>query len=297
MFDTDIVLHLEDLKRRWDFAENPLAVFGKPIAHSLSPAMQNAALRKLAQSEGQFASWKYYKFEIDPENLEKTLSEFHKADFAGINLTIPHKEIVMPFLREISPFAQMVGAANTLIRTKGGWKGDNTDGFGVAWAVENFSGRVFKNSDVVILGAGGASRAAAFKALVDGCKSLRIYNRTKSRLEKLLSDISACGFSAEPLDCFSKIEPNSIIINASSVGLKTDDRPILDFAKVPNGCVYFDMPYIRSRETNAVLKARKYGFKAASGLAMLASQGALSLSLWTSRPLQIETMLEALKNA
>lgn len=297
MFDFDAVLHIEDLKRRGDFAEKPLAVFGKPVAHSLSPAMQNAALQKLALSEKQFAFWRYYKFEIDPENLEKTLSEFHKAGFEGINLTIPHKEIVMPFLGEISPFAQMVGAANTLIRTKDGWKGDNTDGFGVAWAVENFSGRTFKNSDVVILGAGGASRAAAFKALVDGCASLKIYNRTKSRLERLLEDISSRGFKAEPLECFSEIAPKSIIINASSVGLKPDDKPVLDFSKIPQGCAYFDMPYIRSRETNAVLEARKCGFKAASGLAMLAAQGALSLSIWTSRPLQTETMLEALKNA
>ena len=82
MFDTDIVLHLEDLKRRGDFAENSLAVFGKPIAHSLSPAMQNAALRKLAQSEGQFASWKYYKFEI-PKISKRRFQSFTRRILRG----------------------------------------------------------------------------------------------------------------------------------------------------------------------------------------------------------------------
>lgn len=295
MFDTNKVLHLEDLQKRYDFTENPLAVFGKPIAHSLSPVMQNAALQNLALSENEFDSWRYYKFEVEPENLAQTLSEFHKANFRGINLTIPHKELVLPFLSEISAFAKMVGASNTLIRTEDGWRGDNTDGFGIAWAIENLSGRTFKNSDVVILGAGGASRAAAFKACIDGCKSLQIYNRTQSRLEKLLGDISACGFEVEPMSDFSTIKPNSIIINASSVGLKLDDEPILDFAKVPQNCVYFDMPYIHSSETKAVLEARKYGFKASSGLPMLAAQGAQSLSIWTGKPLQIEVMIKALK--
>ncbi len=294
MFDTNAVLHLDDLEKRSEFAETPLAVFGKPIAHSLSPVMQNAALKNLAKLESKFNSWRYYKFEVEPENLEKTLAEFHKANFVGINLTIPHKEVVLPFLSEISDFAKLVGAANTLIRTCDGWRGDNTDGFGVAWAIENFSGRTFKNSDVVILGAGGAARAAAFKACVDSCSSLQIYNRTQSRLEKLLADINSHNFNALALSDFSKIKENSIIINASSIGLKPEDEPILDFEKIPQTCVYFDMPYMRSTETRAVLEARKCGIKAASGLSMLAAQGAQSLSIWTGKPLQIDVMLSAL---
>ncbi|MBR4597590.1 MAG: hypothetical protein IKO42_04235, partial [Opitutales bacterium] len=100
------------------------------------------------------------------------------------------------------------------------------------------------------------------------------------------------------LDDFSQIGGNSIIINASSVGLKPADAPLLDFAKIPKTCAYFDMPYIRGRETNSVIAARANGIAAASGLGMLAAQGAMSLSLWTStKPLQIRTMLRALQQA
>ncbi|MBO7520912.1 MAG: hypothetical protein J6T16_01560, partial [Opitutales bacterium] len=207
------------------------------------------------------------------------------------------KEIVLPFLEGISDFAKMVGAANTLTRAKSGWRGDNTDGFGISWAVENFSGRKFENSKVVILGAGGAARAAAFKALSQNCASLQIYNRSKPRLDKLLSDIKSRGFEASALEDFSQIGESSIIINASPAGLKPDDKPLLDFGKLAKNCAYFDMPYIRGRETSSVLAARANGVEAASGLGMLAAQGAKSLSIWTSKPLQIQTMLRALQSA
>ena len=297
MFDANSVLGVSDLKSRAQFARSALAVLGKPIRHSLSPTMQNAALKELAKSDKNFEAWAYYKFEVAPEDLHEALQKFHAANFLGINLTIPHKEVVLPFLEDISGFAKMVGAANTLIRTPTGWRGDNTDGFGICWAVENFLGRAFKNSDVVILGAGGAARAAAFKACAENCASLKIYNRTKSRLERLLSDIENCGFAASALEDFSPIKENSIIINASSVGLKPADAPLLDFNSLAKNCAYFDMPYIRGRETNSVIEARKRGFKAASGLGMLAAQGAMSLSLWTSKPMLTNTMLSALQTA
>lgn len=297
MFDANSVLCVSDLKSRAEFAPNALAVLGKPIAHSLSPIMQNAALKELAKFGKKFEEWAYYKFEVAPEDLQEALQKFHEANFLGINLTIPHKEVVLPFLEGISGFAKMVGAANTLIRTESGWRGDNTDGFGVSWAVEKFLGRAFRNSDVVILGAGGAARAAAFKACSENCASLKIYNRTKSRLERLLSDIESCGFTASALDDFSQIGEGAIIINASSVGLKPEDAPLLDFEKLAKNCAYFDMPYIRGRETNSVIEARKCGFAAASGLGMLAAQGAMSLSIWTSEQMLTNTMLRALQNA
>lgn len=294
MLDTEKVWRLSDLKPGAEFAKFPLAVFGFPIAHSQSPKMQNAALRELAKSDSKFRGWAYYKFEVAPEELKDTLKAFHDLGFLGVNLTIPHKEIVLDFLEGAEDFAVMARAANTLKRTPTGWKGFNTDGFGLAKAVELFCGRAFRGSDVVIFGAGGAARAAAFKAAMDGCKSLRVFNRTKSRLDSLLESLRGAGFSAGSLGGVGEIKAGSILINATSVGLKKDDLPIVDFSAIDKSCAFFDMPYRAGGETPSVEAARKAGLKAASGRAMLAWQGAKSLSIWTGREMLGELMLNAL---
>lgn len=274
------------------------AVFGNPIAHSLSPVMQNAALQFAARSKPELAGAKYYAFQVAAEDLADVLPEFYKKNFAGINLTIPHKEVVLPLVKELGGFAKMAGACNTLKRTDGGWTGYNTDGFGLEGAVRQSFGFGFDGRDVVLLGAGGAARGAAFWALTRGCKSLTIANRSRERLEKLAADIRANNFECRTTELSPeiKIPQNAIVINATSIGLKDSDAPALDFAAFPESAVYFDMPYIRGRETNSVAAARKLGIRAASGLAMLAWQGAESLELWTgaNRGETVKTMLEAL---
>lgn len=286
----DTVLQACDIKKL-KLARNPLAVFGKPIAHSQSPKMQNAALEFLSKGNVDFANWQYYKFEVAPDALCKVLPDFFAANFRGINLTIPHKQVIFDCAKtcaiEFDDFSKMAGACNTLIHLKSGWRGTNTDGFGLARAILNFSKRSFKGADVAILGAGGAARAAAFKAFLDGAKSVRICNRTSARLEELLAALGKFGFSGTPFFKESEILPNSIIINATSVGLRAIDAPVLDFSKVEKNCVFFDMPYISSDETKSVKSARAAGLAAASGLAMLAWQGALSLSYWTGADVEV----------
>ena len=274
------------------------AVFGKPIAHSLSPIMQNAALAELAKADPRLARARYVAFEVDSAELNEVLPLFAAKNFAGINLTIPHKEVVLPLVKELDGFAKMAGACNTLKRTDGGWTGYNTDGFGLEGAVRQSFGFGFDGRDVVLLGAGGAARGAAFWALTRGCKSLTIANRSRERLEKLAADIRANNFECRTAELSPeiKIPQNAIVINATSIGLKDSDAPALDFAAFPESAVYFDMPYIRGRETNSVAAARKLDIRAASGLAMLAWQGAESLELWTgaNRGETVKTMLEAL---
>lgn len=282
------------------FAKNPLAVFGKPIAHSQSPKMQNAALEWIAGKNPEFADWRYYKFELSPEELNEVLPEFHRAGFRGINLTIPHKQVIFDCAQKseikFDKFSEMAGACNTLIRTDSGWRGTNTDGFGLAKAIFQFSGRVFKGSDVAIFGAGGAARAAAFKAALEGARSISISNRSQSRLGELIAALKFANFDAQALEDCSQIRPSSIIINATSVGLKASDSPILDFSKLAEDCVFFDMPYVSGGETSSVKSAREAGVKAASGLAMLAWQGALSLNFWTGADIDSlgDVMLKAL---
>ncbi len=286
----DKIYTLSDIEGA-EFAEFPLAVLGKPIAHSLSPLMQNKALEFLAKKDKKFSAWRYYKFEIDPSELELALKKLHAKGFVGLNLTIPHKEIIFKFLESADEFSCLAKAANTLSRTSMGWTGTNTDGFGLEKAIQKFTGKSFKDADVVLLGAGGAARAAAFYILRSNAKSLQIFNRTESRADALISEIELAGYKAQK---FSEISENSIIINATSVGLKTDDLPVLDFAKLSKTCTFFDMPYAKGRETSSVLAARKAGLSAASGRDMLAWQGAKALSVWTKQEILGELMSETL---
>lgn len=153
------VLHVSDLSEgafagRSENSKPPFfAVFGKPIGHSLSPLMQNAALAKVAKTNAELDGAKYFAFEVEPEKLAETLDVFWRKNFAGINLTIPHKEIAMRVVDDFDASAENAKACNTLLRTPRGWKGFNTDGFGVSAAVEHAFGRGFANADAVLLGA------------------------------------------------------------------------------------------------------------------------------------------------
>ena len=275
------------------------AVFGKPIAHSLSPLMQNEALKEISINNELFKNSKYYAFEVDAQILGEVLPSFYEKNFVGINLTIPHKEVVIPFLKEIDISAQQAKACNTLQRIDGGWRGYNTDGIGLEFAIKYSLDKKIQNADIVILGAGGAARGAAFHLLSNNCKSLTIANRSQERLQKLVADIKANNFDCTAVELSSEIEipENAIIINSTSIGLKKDDNPVLDFSKVPSSAVFFDMPYRRNEQTTSVVEARKYGVKAESGLPMLAWQGAKSMSIWSNQNFEkiAEIMYKALE--
>ncbi len=273
------------------------AVFGKPIAHSLSPLMQNKALEEISKTNSNFADAKYYAFEIDSEDLINVLKIFHDKNFVGINLTIPHKEVVLPALTEVDSTVECAQACNTLMRTDNGWRGFNTDGIGLEYAISHSLNRGIKDADIVLLGAGGAARASALHMLTNGCKSLTIANRSQERMQKLVSDIRSKGFECKTLKLSADMEipENSIVINATSIGLKNTDSPILDFTKFPKTSIFFDMPYIRQGETTSVQSARENGIKAHSGLPMLAWQGAKSMSIWTNY--NFESIAKTMYNA
>ena len=180
-----------------DSQKKLFAVFGKPIGHSLSPLMQNKALEEIAKSDVKFANAKYYAFEVDPENLAEVLEMFWQKNFSGINLTIPHKEVAMKVVQEFDSSALSAKACNTLLRTPTGWKGYNTDGFGVRASIEQGLKKSIKNADVVILGAGGASRGATVEIINAGCKSLLVANRNQDRLKNFIDDLSTENFTIQ----------------------------------------------------------------------------------------------------
>jgi shikimate dehydrogenase len=182
----DTVFTLQDL-RDWNRPGTSLAVLGHPIRHSRSPAMHNAALAEMARADPRFADWRYHRFDIPPDDLPAALELLHRKKFLGVNLTVPHKTLAFDRVAEIDPAARPIGAINTLHWTPAGWRGHNTDGHGLAAAIRETLSRELAGAPVILLGAGGAARAAAVECLRRRCAALWIANRTRANLDTLLA--------------------------------------------------------------------------------------------------------------
>lgn len=280
------VLTLEALKS-WPRSDGKthLAVLGFPIKHSVSPPMHNAALAKLAETDARFANWRYHRFEVHPNDLPHALDEFLAAGFLGLNLTVPHKVIAFDKVY-VTEGAKPIGAVNTLVRDArhpNGWIGFNTDGYGLAKAIEEELNIEIGGSDILLLGAGGAARGAAVQCMQAQCYSLNVLNRSPQAMHELVAlaksvnpKIPARGILPNDL---SHIGHSSLVINATSAGLKPDDPQPVDLAALPRPRAVYDMIY-NPAETKLLAQARALGIPAANGLGMLVHQGARSLQHW-----------------
>ncbi len=302
MPDSDSVFTLSDLAS-WAHPGVSLAVLGHPIKHSVSPAMHNAALARLAQSHPRFRDWRYVRFDIPPADLPQALEQFHAKKFRGLNLTVPHKVIAFGRVREIDPAAQPVGAINTLRWSESGWQGFNTDGHGLASGVQATLGRDLAAGPVILLGAGGAARGAAVECLQRGCPALWIANRTRENLDTLLTAIRPLarqtvlhGFAPDAPP--AELPRGALVINATSAGLRPADPAPIDLAALPRPAAVYDMIY-NPPATPLLLQAGKLGLACANGLTMLVHQGAKSLEIWTgvSAGQTAPTMLAAARAA
>jgi shikimate dehydrogenase len=285
----------------WSAPGVALAVVGHPVAHSLSPVIHHAALAELARTQPVFGDWRYYKFDVAPEYLSRALPLFHRRGFHGLNLTVPHKALAVELLVQSDPFVQVAGAANTLTRTHTGWHGCNTDGPGLTAALHQELAVELAGADVILLGAGGAARAAAFECLRAGCASLAVANRTASTLERLIASLRGLSGGAalrgiDPACPPRDLRPGSVVINATSLGLVATDPAPIDLRKLPTGIRVFDMIY-RPPRTSLLRQAAEMGLPSANGLSMLVNQGARSLALWTGTSVPIEVMHVAARNA
>ena len=283
----DTVLTLDHLSR-WSFAGTALAVLGHPIAHSLSPVIHRAALAELSRAGGDFGGWDYFRFDVPPARLGEALDRLRECGFRGLNLTVPHKVLACDLIKEIAPDAADFGAVNTLVRTPAGWRGHNTDGYGLAAAVRGELGLDLAGSVVVLLGAGGAARGAAVECLRRRCAALWIANRTRAHLETLLARLKPLAGSI-PLQGFDPASPpaglpaGALVVNATSAGLLSDDPAPVDLGRLPHPAAVYDMVY-RPAPTALLRRAAALGVRQANGLAMLVHQGAKSLEIWTGVP-------------
>jgi len=300
MVTADPVYTLSDLET-WSFAGPALAVLGHPIKHSISPAMHNAALTEISRSDSRFAGWKYFRFDVLPEDLPRGLELFRGRNFRGLNLTVPHKVIAVDHVAAIDSAAQPIGAVNTLLATEAGWHGFNTDGYGLVTGIWDDLEIDIAGSDVILLGAGGAARGAAVECLQRRCRSLWIGNRTLSNLDVFLNTLRPVA-GGIPLQGFNPQRPpaelpvGAVAINATSAGLRESDAPPVDLDALPSPAAVYDMIY-NPAQTKLLAQAETRGIPNANGLSMLVHQGARALSIWTGATVPVETMRSAAKAA
>ncbi len=285
----------------WPAKKVSLAVIGHPIGHSISPPMHNAALKAMARDDAKFKEWEYFRFDIRPKNLESALDLMHSRGFRGLNLTIPHKVDAVGLVADIDPAARQMGAVNTLLRQDRGYKGFNTDGFGLEQALLRELGAKIPGQTIIILGAGGAARAAAVHCLQRDCPELWIGNRSRRNLQNLLDILSQTKTEAA-VNGFDLSDPpadlpeSGVLINATSLGLKKGDPPPISLRKFSQKLKVLDMVY-NPPETQLLGEARERGMATANGLSMLVWQGARSLEIWTGREIPAMEMSAAVSRA
>jgi shikimate dehydrogenase len=278
-----------------------LGVFGDPVAHSLSPKIQTAAL-------GHFKiDTQYAAFRIARDELANALKLARKLDFVGLNLTVPHKIAALDQMDDIDPSAQKVGAINVVAIRDEKLIGFNTDGLAFSRAVREEFVVDLRDLRVMVLGAGGAAGAIATQCALEGCERLVIANRSFDKAEQLVEKLRPLFTGPRVLGPVARLQAIpweeaafrfqianvDLIVNATSVGLnRTDAAPIPARLLAPHLIIY-DTVYGRG-QTPFVAAANAAGARAASGLSMLLHQGALSFQIWFERDAPIDVMRAAL---
>ena len=295
-FDTTKTYTLSDLGTT-DFGGTPLAVLGHPIKHSVSPVMHNAALAEMRATHSRFLDWTYFRFDVAPEDLAEALPLFHQHNFLGLNLTIPHKVDALNLIKGISPDGKRMGAVNTLVWNEFGYDGFNTDGYGVRAGLQQDLDIQLKGATVVLLGSGGAARAAAVQCILDGCAKLYIGNRSPERLKDVMEVVRAMphGEVAEAFaiaDFPRELPASGVVINATSLGLQASDPSPIDVTLLPAAWKVYDMIY-NPAQTTLLKAAEARGLQTANGLSMLVHQGARALEIWSHQAVNAHSMMKA----
>jgi shikimate dehydrogenase len=244
-------------------------LLGHPVAHSISPRIQNAAL----QSAG--IPLTYEACDVAPAALPAALRALRDENAAG-NVTIPHKEAVAARCDRLTALAQRCGAVNTFWHEDGALVGDNTDVGGFEATARVLLGGALSSGHVALIGAGGAASAVLCAVEGWGGASARIYNRHMSRAEQLAARFPVIASVAESAE--DALLGATLVVNATPVGMRDSAFPV-PLAALPAGAAVFDLVY-RAGETAWVTGARQAGHRAADGIGMLVEQGALAFTRW-----------------
>ncbi len=272
---------------------NRLAVLGQPIAHSLSPRMHNAAFAAL----GLAGEWSYEAIELSPEHFAAGVAELRDRGFAGANVTVPHKPAALALADAASDAARAIGAANTLSFTAAGFRADNTDAPGLIAALP----RAVAGAQALVLGAGGAARAAVWALLGAGAE-VDVRNRSGERAAALTAAIGGRQVDADgPLD----LAPYDLLVNATSVGLAKpgaaaaapgSDLKMLGIRadELDEHLILVDLVY-GTEATELVAAGRDRGAAVVDGREILVRQGAISFTIWTGLEPPLQIMRDAIE--
>ena len=273
-----------------------LGIIGEPIEHSLSPVMQNAAIAHLG------LDYVYLPFPVKGEDLEEAIEGFETIGLVGFNITIPHKQAILPFLSEVSSAGQMAGAVNTVWRTERGWSGTNTD-------IEGFLAPLRKlplewsQITPVILGYGGATRAVVLGCAQLGCPEIHVVGRNKDKLEQFKQswqDSSVQGSLKVHSwkELAGLVSKTKLLVNATPIGMypKVDESPLDGglIEKIQPGAITYDLIYTPN-PTQLLQQAQQQGAVVIDGLEMLVQQGAAALKIWLQQPVPVDVMRQSLR--
>ncbi len=264
-----------------------IGLIGHPVKHSLSPKLHNILYQKYG------LDCIYLAFDIAPKDIMSAVEGFRTLSFVGFNVTVPHKQAIIPFLDAIDPEADAIGAVNTVKIRNGKLIGYNTDGMGFVYSLEQ-SGFLLQDKDVVVLGAGGASKAICAYLLKEKVRNVYLWNRTKERALELISKIQP----HYPNSCMEYIDNKKLqktevdlLVNTTSVGMwpEVDSCPLEEYVFSSNTLVA-DIIY-NPLETHFLKEARKAGCITLNGLGMLVAQALKSIEIWTGIPMDYDTGL------
>lgn len=278
-----------------DVSTKLIGLLGNPLGHSFSPAMHNKAFQSLG------LNFFYLPIEVTAEDLSTVTAGIARMNFAGYNITVPHKIRIMDCLDSIDPLAQAIGAVNTVILEDGRTTGYNTDGEGFVRALEAESGITAGGRCHFIIGCGGAARAIAMTLAFKEAGKIFLCNRTEQKAHELAADInekvSLCS-EVVPMEtgCIdAAIRQADVLINTTSVGMHPDeDRSPINSDLIRGGLIVSDIVYNPAR-TKLLRAAEKKGCQTVSGLGMLVNQGAEGFRKWTGAEPPMEVMFEVVR--
>ena len=258
-------------------------IFGYPIEHTLSPLMHNAAFSKLG------LDMCYIPFKVSPDDLPDAVRSIRFLNLAGVNITVPHKEHVIPLLDKVDEEAAFIGAVNTITNNDGTLTGYNTDGRGFMNSLAEETVSV-ENREVVMIGTGGAARAVSYY-LSEQASKLSMFDIDRNKADALVSDLSRIRNNVFVLDSPDDIGRPDVLINATPLGLHTNDPLPVDADIISSDMVVCDLIY---RQTPLLINASEKGAKTVDGSGMLLWQGVLAFELWTGVKPPVDTMRKEL---
>ena len=270
------------------------AVVANPIKHSISPFIHNQAF-EATHTNGVYVAW-----EVEATDLAETVTNIRRYQMYGINLSMPYKEQVIPYLDQLSEEACLIGAVNTVVNREGTLIGYNTDGKGFFKSLPSFK---ISRKRMVLLGAGGAAKAILAQAILDGVSQIAVFVRsssiekTRPYLEKIQN---ATGFRVDLFaledvqDLQDSITQADLLVNATSVGMDGSSQPIPTSIVLPEKLLVADVIY-QPFETPFLKWARNQGNQSINGLGMLLYQAAEAFELWTGKEMPTDQIWELLK--